>query len=113
MLAMLTMRPHPRSIMPGTTARVTLKMPCTFTSNVRAHSSGATSHIGSFGPTIPALLIRMSTRPTAATAALDRGEVRHVDALVGVGRHVERDHVDAVGSESGGAGGAEPALRRR
>src|SRR6187200_478635 len=66
--ARLTIRPQPRSTMPGTTARHRWKVPSTLTSKVRRHSSSDSSQSGRFGPTTPALLTRTSTVPTAATA---------------------------------------------
>ena len=69
MLARLTIRPQPRSRMPGTTARHMWNVPVTLTANVVAHSSSLTSQSGLFGPTMPAELTRMSTRPIRARAA--------------------------------------------
>jgi len=63
MLATLTMRPQPRSIMPGAKARHRWKLPVTLTDIVAAHSASSTSHSGLFGPTIPAQLTRMSIGP--------------------------------------------------
>src|SRR6185312_8794396 len=64
---MLMMRPHSRSFIPGSTARVML----TALSNVRRHASvhadgGCASNGPAGGP--PALLTRMSTRPNSSRA---------------------------------------------
>ena len=68
MLEKLTIRPHPRSRMPGTTARHRWKVPRTLTANVRSQSAVETSHSGWFGPMTPAELTRMSILPNPATA---------------------------------------------
>src|SRR4051794_38019628 len=69
MLAMLTIRPQPRSRMPGTNARQVWKMPLTLTAKACSHRSTGPSHSGTFGPTMPAELTRMSTGPACAAAA--------------------------------------------
>src|SRR6185436_18003037 len=69
MLAMLTMRPQPRSRMPGTNAWHVLKVPCTLTAKVCIQPSSGTSHSGTLGPTTPAEFTRMSTGPIRSAAA--------------------------------------------
>ena len=69
MLAKFTMRPQPLSRIPPTKARHRLNVPVTLTAKVAAHSSAVVSHSGLFGPTIPALLTRMSTGPMRSAAA--------------------------------------------
>ena len=66
---MLTTRPSPLAHA-GTKARHALKTPVALTSMVLRHSPGSTSQSGrSVGPTIPALLTRMSTGPIRSAAA--------------------------------------------
>jgi hypothetical protein len=67
MLAMFTILPHPRSTICGTNARQVLNVPVTLTAKVLAHSASSTSTSGLLGPTMPALLTRMSIGPTSAT----------------------------------------------
>ena len=58
--------------MTGTIARQHRKMPVRSMSRTRRHSSGGYSHVGAFGPVIPAFATRMSMppkRPAVAAAA--------------------------------------------
>src|SRR4051794_12051531 len=74
-LATLTIRPAPRSIIPGMAARAQRNAPRTFTSKTRHQSSGATSHVGMRRPLMPALFTSSSTAPTAANArSTDSGD---------------------------------------
>src|ERR1035438_10435338 len=97
MLAKLTILPQPFSRIPPTKARQRLKVPVTFTAKVAAHSSGVISHSGLFGPTIPALLIRMSTGPmrsaAAATAAGSQLAQRAAQQLQPLGRLLGRAQI--------------------
>ena len=51
---------------------------------------------GLLGPTMPALLIRMSTAPTSVQGRADRYGIGDVDAAIGIGRDIDRDDLDAV-----------------
>ena len=110
MLAMLTMRPQPRSTMPGATAWMTRKVPCTLTSNVRSHAAGSVSTQRLVRPDDAGAVDQDVDRPDRGDGRGDRCGIRDVDAVVGVRRDVERDDFDAVGPQSVGAGGAESAL---
>ncbi len=61
--------PLPCAIIPGSTARIAISGPMTFTSIARRHSSTSISHVGPTGPKAPALFTRMSIRPNAPRAA--------------------------------------------
>ena len=63
------MRPRPRAIMPGSTAREQFSVPATCTSIVRHQASGSTSQALPIGPQIPALLTRMSIFPAVLSIA--------------------------------------------
>ncbi len=65
--ALVTIRPQPRSRMPGSASSVSAIGPSTIASNWRASSSGSRSAaVPGGGP--PLLLTRISTAPTAAAA---------------------------------------------
>src|SRR5690242_9033955 len=64
----ITMRPKPRSLIAGITAREQRKAPRTLTSNTRSNRPGAKSATSARWMA-PALLTRMSMRPNASSAA--------------------------------------------
>src|SRR5207249_5026382 len=72
---MFTMTPHLRSTMPGSTWRIILNAPKTWTRKMASQSSGSISTMGR-SPKIPALFTRMSTRPNRSVA--ERTMPRHV-----------------------------------
>src|SRR2546428_112452 len=53
----------------GATARQQLNVPVRLTPSTSSHASGGYSQVAAFGPEIPALLIKMSMRPNAASVA--------------------------------------------
>src|SRR5215472_236593 len=61
------MRPRPRAIIPGSTARAHSTGPRTFTSITCHHSPGSLSTKGPILPSCPALLTSTSTGPSAAS----------------------------------------------
>ncbi len=66
---MLTTRPHPRSYMPGRAALVRMNGEVSMISMIRRHCASGNSVIEDTC-WIPALLTRMSTRPSAATVSV-------------------------------------------
>src|SRR5215211_6733832 len=64
---MFTIRPHPRSVICGQTARQQLKAPVRLTRRSRSQSSGTWSVSWPTWSSVPALLTRMSTEPSSFT----------------------------------------------
>ncbi len=79
--ARLTIRPYPRSTIPGITARLQKKTPSALIASTRFHSSSVTSTVCSERPGTPAQQTRTSTGPAAATAAFTSAELETSPAI--------------------------------
>src|SRR5713226_1737486 len=80
-LAILTMRPQRRAIIPGKARWAHRIWPCRFTSIVRHHAPTSLSAKGPSGPTTPALLTSRSIGPSAldlGEGLVDRHAIGHV-----------------------------------
>src|SRR5216684_1081596 len=69
-LAILTMRPQRRAIIPGKARWAHRIWPCRFTSIVRHHAPTSLSAKGPSGPTTPALLTSRSIGPSARSTSV-------------------------------------------
>ena len=121
---MLTMWPPPASIIPGTTARMTWKVPFRFVSIMRPKAAASVSVTG-VGYQMPAALTAMSKRPDLRACAgdglVDRRRVGHIcDQADGAAarmanfvsrltriRLVEQGDARTFGGKAGGNGTAD------
>ena len=108
MLAMFTIRPHPRSTIPGTNARQVLKVPVTLTAKVVDHSRVVDLDEWLVGPHDAGAVDEDVDGSDAADDLGDRSGIGHVGRDVGPARHVEGQDPDAVGGEALSGGEADP-----
>src|SRR6185503_6068334 len=69
---MLTMRPKPRSSIPGSTTRTGRYVPPTLIAMLRSHSAGSDLERGAIGSTMPAQFTRIDAGPTQRAVASPR-----------------------------------------
>ncbi len=66
---MFTMRPKPRSSIPGSRARIGRYAPPTLMEMLRSHSAGSERASGAMGSTMPAQFTRIDAGPTQRAVA--------------------------------------------